>query len=231
MALIRPGSLAGQVSGSLGNTVFSHNRYGAYIRKRTKPTLVTNANTLAARGRLVAASQNWGTLDEATKRAWASWAQGNPITNRLGDRHTLTGHAAYVQLNSRIQLAGGALLELPPTAIAPPSLDTLALEADIGVGDFEATFTPTPLATGLAAYIQAAVLEQPGQAYYKNKLKLVYVGAGATASPVALQSAIEDRFGALQVGHRVVLLGSVLDTATGLLSGARTVEAEVVSTT
>jgi len=212
------GGLAGAPSGSVGGVTASHNRYGYYYRARVIPTKVVNEHTLTARARLVDASQHWGTLSAAEQMAWATYAESAPITDRLGSKQVLTGHAAFVQINARILVAGGTIIDAPPVSAAPPALLTMVTTFDIGAGSTTITYTTTPLAAGHCLYVQGAVLLNPGQAYFKNRLKLIHVSAAALASPYDYAAAMEARFGALVVGQRVVLMASVLDSATGLIS-------------
>lgn len=218
MAKIMHGSLAGAVSGSLGNCTFSHNRYGAYIRTRGIPTLVRNEFTLGARAKLIDASQSFGALTDAQQKAWRLWADSNPITDRLGQKQVLTPHAAFVRLNGRILVGGGTKINVPPAVAAPAALTTMTTTFDIGTGTSTVVFAPSPLGASNCLYVQAAVLSNPGQRYYANKLKLVKVSAVNLATPYDYQADVEARFGPLVVGQRLIILCSVLDNATGLMS-------------
>jgi len=230
MAKITPGSLAGAVSGSLGNCTFAHNRYGYYIRNRVVPTKVVNEWTLAARARLIDASQSWGGLTPAQQLAWNTYAESAPITDALGNKQVLTGHAAYVQVNNRILVGSGTKVLVPPLVAAPPALLTMVTTFDIGVGTHTIAYTTTPLAAGNCLYVQGAVLLNPGQRYFKNRLKLIKVTAAAAASPYDYLADLQARFGPLVVGQRVILLASVLSNTSGLISAPYVDEGLVVST-
>jgi len=224
------GSVVATASGSVGGLTMSRNRYGQYIRIRAIPTKVSNENTMSARARLIQVSQAWGLLTSAQQRAWAVYADSAPITDALGDKQVLTPHAAYVQINARVVLAGGTILTAPPSAAAPPSLTACTGTWDIGAGTSTLAYTVTPLAANHCLYVQAAVLIKPGQRYWKNRIKLIKVSAAALASPYDWQADTESRFGALVIGQRVVLLASVLDKTTGLISAPAIEEGVVVST-
>jgi len=189
-----------------------------------------NAFTLGARARLINASQHWGGLTDAQQRAWEIFADSAPITDALGNKQVLTGHAASVMLNSRILLTAGTKIDVPPIVAAPPSLLTLVGTYDIGVGTSTLAFTATPLAAGNCLYVRGAVLVQPGETYFANRLKLIHVSAAALASPYDFQADMEARFGALVVGHQVVLMASVLSSTSGLLSAPQIVRGTIVST-
>ena len=224
------GGLIGAPSGSLGGLTASHNRHGYYLRARVVPTKIVNEHTLAARARLADASQYWGTLTSAQQLAWNTYAESAPITDRLGSKQVLTGHGAFVQVNNRILVGSGTKILIPPLVAPPPALLTMVTTFDIGIGTSTIAFTVTPLAAGHCLYVKAAVLINPGQRYFKNRLKLIHVSAAALASPYDYQSDIEARFGALEVGHRVILMASVLDNTTGLISAPYIDEGVVVET-
>jgi len=151
MALITLGSMVGQASGRLGSVIYSHN--------------------LAAKNRLASASSYWKSLTAAQRLAWRSFAEANPILNRLGQSITLQANAMFLRLNSRLVAAGQALITAPPIAPAPGGLLSLAQECDIGSADFELNFTPSPLSAGQALWIQAFQHSSPAINNVNNSLR------------------------------------------------------------
>lgn len=241
MAKILLGPMVGQASGSVGGVVFSRNRYGTYLRRRAHPTTSQSSWALDAKSILGAVSREWGGLDEAERVAWATWAANNPVTDKLGSKQVLAGNAAYMMINGRINAGGLSSISVPPVAYAPPALDSVTLDADIGSGDFDLTFAGTPLAAGHRLWIQAAVTGGNSQSYVKNKLRLIGISASAATSPltvVQLPSLVEDtlpirlvaRFGTLAVGQLITMYVSVVDLTTGLLSTPMVTEALVTDT-
>ena len=224
------GGLIGAPSGSLGGLTASHNRHGYYLRARVVPTKVVNEHTLTARARLADASQHWGTLTSAEQLAWATYAESAPITDRLGSKQVLTGHGAFVAVNNKILVAGGTKIKVPPLAAPPAALLTMVTAFDIGAGDSTITFTTCPLGASEHLYVQGAVLQNPGQRYFKNRLKLIHISAAALAVPYDYAADMALRFGPLAVGQRVILMASVLDSATGLQSAPYIDEGVIVTT-
>ncbi len=216
--LVILGPLAGQASGRLGSVVASRNRAGAYFRNGSIPVTSTTPFALAAKSRLAQVSQAWQLLTEAQRAAWAQWAQTNPSKNRLGQAITLTGHAAYVGINSRILLMEQSLLDAPPILPAPAPLNTMVLSADIGSGTFDLTITPTPLGATEKIMLRAAYADSPGVNYISNSLRFCGFTAAAAASPVDIQSEIEARIGAAVEGMTLHVWAAVADTATGQIS-------------
>lgn len=219
MAKIMYGSMAGAVSGALGNVVFSHNRGGAYTRMRVIPTKVDSVYTQGVRNILSQCSQAWGGLTADEQQAWNTWAQSNPITDRLGQKQVLFGNAAYIQLNARILQAGDTPIDLPPAVVAPSPLTTLTISATEAGATVELGFLPTPIAATERLWIQLALLTNPGRNYFKNLLKLVKVSDLNQATLLDINDEVVARFGGYVEGHRMVTLISVYESTTGLLSG------------
>lgn len=230
MAKIVYGGPVANASGSTGGVVYSRNRYGTYMRRRATPVTSTTIYAEGAKARFAAASSAWRTLTTAQRAAWVTWAQTNPVVDSLGQQQVLTGQAAYVGINGRILLDGGAQVGVPPIAATPNALTTVSLTADIGAGDVAVTFAPTPLGAGEKLWVQAAVVDSSGIVYVRNLLKLVQVSALAQVSPLDVEAAVVVRFGTLLLGQKIVVECSVFAPATGLLSQPARAEAIVTST-
>lgn len=221
MAKIMLGANIGAASGAVGNQVYSHNRGGYYIRMRTIPTKVGNVYTTGVRDVLASASRAWGALTAAQQAAWNTWAQANPITDRLGQKQVLFGNAAYVKLNALLMQAGDTPIDLPPVIAAPEPLTTLTVAAGAGAGTFVLTTAPTPLGADYRLLVQVALMVNPGQNYFKNLLKLVKITAKNVATGADIATEVTARFGTWVEGHRFVVKATILDTTTGLISGPK----------
>lgn len=220
MAIFTPGPAVGQISGRVGGTVFSHNKGGPYLRNGAIPIASHTVVAEETKSRLTACSQAWGALTDTQRSAWRSWAQNNPVTNRLGHQVVLSGLAAYNMLNTRLLRAGDAVITTPPIAAPPAPLLTFSATWDIGIGTTVITFTTAPLGADARLWLEAAVLDKPGVSYIENTKRLVVVTAKAQATGYDYSTVVEAVFGALAVGKRVFLIGRVFDSTTGLISGA-----------
>lgn len=227
---LKLGPLVGQASGSIGATTFSHNRGGPYTRLRAIPSNPQTVYQQAVRNRLQTTSSAWRSLTEAQRDAWSAWAAANPIVDRLGDTRILAGNPAYSSLNVRRLQIGLASVATPPTVAMPNGLTTLTLTADIGAGNYELIYTPTPAGAAQSIWVRACKLPGASINYVKNRLRVTQISAAAQASPLDVQAGIETQFGASLVGEKVVVFIHVLDRNTGLLSLPLRAEAIVVST-
>lgn len=218
MAKFTPGPTVAALSGSIGGTVYSHNRGGAYIRNRSIPITSTTEFALNAKARLATASTAWQNLTDAQRAAWLQWALQNPVTDTLGFPRHLTGHQAYVALTVRLAIIGAAAVDTPPINPAPDGLLTILQDGDIGVGDVDLVFTATPLGANALLWIQAAVTNSQGINNVNNLYRFVGVSPAAQTSPFDDQALIETRLGTLIVGQKLHVKVSVLDDVSGLLS-------------
>lgn len=218
MGLIKYGPNVARISGKIGGTVYAFNKGGAYARLWSVPVDPQSNDQLQARQILSGQSQAWQALTDAQRESWANWANQNLVTNRLGDQIQLSGHQAFVGLNSRLEHSGSTTLTAPPISAPPLSLDTLTLTADIGTVDFDLAFAETPLGANVVLWILAAVVNSAGIKYVRNRYRFVGNSGAAQVSPFDIETLVAAQFGTLVVGQTVHTLVSTFDTSTGLIS-------------
>jgi hypothetical protein len=118
-----------QRSGSLGGTVYSRNRYGAYIRARSIPVNPNTDRQVAVRNVLRNLSIAWENVLSPEERAkWDEYASNVVWKNRLGDSVKLTGASHYLRSNLPYFLAFATTL-----AKAPDIFNLAASEAQLRV--------------------------------------------------------------------------------------------------
>lgn len=214
----------------MGGITASRNRGGQYLRRRAIPTTSTTADALAAKARFAAGSSAWQALAAADRAAWKFWADANPNTNALGNQIILTGHQSYVGFYSRAHLAGETPLVVPPLGAAPAALASLALTADIGVGDVELAYTATPTGAAEKLWILGAIVNSPGIVNVESLYAFVGLSGLAEASPFGIEAAVIARLGTLTVGQTLHTKVSVFDNVTMRLSEPLVSSAVVEST-
>lgn len=124
MALIRTGGGIQQISGSMGGTVFSRNRYGAYMRARSVPVNPNSAAQQAVRSDLAYLVEQWSAvLTVAQRAAWAVYAASINFTNALGETIKITGFNHFIRSN--VSLLNNALTYVPdgPVVLSLPGAD------------------------------------------------------------------------------------------------------------
>ena len=230
MALIKTGSVVGEISGRVGGIVYSHNAGGMYIRNGSIPINPSTSYRDSVKAMFSAASKHWTTLSEANRKAWSEWASTIAWKNRLGASISLSGQMACIQCNSRILAVGGTMISVPALTDSPSTISGVTLTADIGAGTFNLAWTSGALAAGCKLYLRGCTLPSDSQNYTKNRWRTFMISAAATTSPQTLKTAFETRFGTLTAGERVGVEYSVIDSASGLVSSVASILAEVTDT-
>ena len=125
MALIKYGAGVVQMSGAIAGDVYARNRFGNYIRPRTKPVNPQSARQTNIRAIVAYIAEYWRELPmtSAIRTAWETYAASFNWLNRLGEQVTLTGFNAFVACNSAILSAGGTLVSAGPTTLGLPGND------------------------------------------------------------------------------------------------------------
>ena len=223
------GPIIGQASGKLGGLVMSHNRGGTYARRRAHPTIVTSDPALDAKARFSTASAYWGGLTEQVREAWSLWAANNPIVDRVGNKITLDGHAAYVRCNSmRGYLFGGVLMTGPPVDPAPVPLTSLSLAVTAVTYAIQIVYTPTPCVEPHRLMIWGGVTTSPARKYMKGSYKLCGLTDAAEVSPLQIKSMLQNRLGTIQVGDYVHVQVATYDFLSGLKGQPLTASIQVI---
>ena len=230
MAKFRPGPTIAQISGSIGGTTYSRNRYGMYARNRVAPVMPSSEYITNAKARFETASMAWQALTAGQKLAWKAYAEQNPVIDSLGQSQILSPHVAYISLNSRMLLMGNSQISAPPITATPNPLSSLSLTADIGLGGVAMAFATSPLGAAEKLFISACVKDSAGINYVKNSLRYCGVSSAAETTPFDCKSLIEGRVGTLVVGQILHVSVAVIDNLSGQLSQPLIDSATVVST-
>jgi hypothetical protein len=120
MASIKLGSIASDIRGSIGGTVFSRNGGGAYAKQRVKGTNPNTGGQQLMRSIISSMIVAWAALSAGVKTGWSNYAQSVTLINRLGDAINVSGYNMYCRTRSLVMRLG---LTMPATA---PTILTLA---------------------------------------------------------------------------------------------------------
>lgn len=132
-----------QISGSIGGTTWSHNRYGAYKRNRSVPVNPNTDRQIEIRNIVRGLTIAWqNVLTQLQRDAWNLYGKNVAWVNHLGQTVHLTGLNHYVRSNTpRLQ----ANLGLVRVDDAPVIFNIAVAEQDLGCSASEAaqqlTFT------------------------------------------------------------------------------------------
>lgn len=125
MALVKYGGGIIQASGSIAGTTHARNRFGNYIRARTKPVNPNSVLQGNIRDSLSYLTNQWGAILSAGQRvAWATYAAAISMKNRLGETVYLTGFNHFVRSNVAFLDTYGQYAANGPTTLELPAKDT-----------------------------------------------------------------------------------------------------------
>jgi hypothetical protein len=145
MALIKYGTGIVQASGSIAGHVHARNRFGNYIRPRTKPVNPNSADQAAVRLALSFLTELWHSKLTAQQRvAWNTYAAAISMKNRLGEAVNLTGFNHFLRSNIELKRHTLTVVEDGPTDLALPEKDpTFAVTGSQTDQELSVTFDNT----------------------------------------------------------------------------------------
>lgn len=124
MGLVRYGAGIVQVSGSIAGTVHARNRFGNYIRPRTKPVNPRSDRQEAIRTIVSYLAEYWHSdLDETQRGLWGDYAAAIAMNNRLGETIHLTGFNHFIRSNSAVLSIGETIIPDAPSILSLPEKD------------------------------------------------------------------------------------------------------------
>lgn len=127
MALIKYGGGIVQMSGSIAGNTHARNRFGNYMRSRTKPVNPKSARQMGARILMMYLAEQWreSPMTDAIRTAWQTYADSVNWLNKLGEVVKLTGFNMFIRGNAAKIAAGGTLVTAAPTDLGLPPGDPL----------------------------------------------------------------------------------------------------------
>lgn len=187
-ALIKFGGGVTDVRGSIGGSVFSRNRYGAYARNRTIPVNPSSTAQQKIRSIMSVVRAAWfNTLTAAQRAAWASYAAAVQVQNRLGETITLTGFNHFARSASALLYNDVAIVADGPTDNSLPETDeTVAYTPDESSSNVSIAFDTDAAwvgETGAYMLVYASRPQNPTVNYFKGPYRIAGKIAGNTTTP------------------------------------------------
>jgi hypothetical protein len=179
-----------QRSGSIGGTVWSRNRFGAYIRNRSVPVNPNTDRQVVVRNIVRALTIAWqNTLTTNQRDAWDTYAANVTWLNKLGQSVNLTGLNHYIRSNTPRLQSGSARVDP-----APLVFNLATAELELGVTASEATqqasvvFDDTAAwanETGGHQYVYGGLPQNGGIKFFGGPWRLIGVIDGDDITPPA----------------------------------------------
>jgi hypothetical protein len=112
------------MSGSIGGTTASHNRFGQYFRQRTSPVNPNTARQQAVRNFFATLMSDWSNvLTQAQRDAWNLYGSSVSWLNAVGAEVFLTGAEHYLRSNLPRVQTGDPTVNDGPTIFTLPGAD------------------------------------------------------------------------------------------------------------
>ncbi len=124
MALVKFGGGIIAMSGSIAGNTFARNRYGNYVRARTKPVNPESPTQQTVRAIIALLTARWSqTLTAAQRAAWGLYAANVVMKNKLGESVNLSGFNHFIRSNSVRQRVGAPVVDNGPVVFELPAAD------------------------------------------------------------------------------------------------------------
>lgn len=124
MALVKFGGGIIQMSGSIAGNTFAKNRYGNYVRARTKPVNPNTARQVEVKAIMAMLTTRWAqTLTNPQRTAWNLYASSVTMKNRLGEVINHTGFNHYIRSNFIAAMVPYPIVDDGPVVFELPDQD------------------------------------------------------------------------------------------------------------
>jgi len=189
MALVKYGGGIIQQSGSMGGSTYARNRFGNYVRARTKPVNPKSSRQSAARIIMMYLAEAWreSPMTDAIRANWETYAQSVSWLNKLGEAVTLTGFNMFMRSNAALLGCGGAIVTAAPTDLGLPAADpTFSVAGSEAAQLLAITFDDTATWCDLALahmVIDMGIPQNPTRNFFGGPWRFSGVLDGSVGSP------------------------------------------------
>ncbi len=197
--LVKYGGMITDARGSMQGNTYSKNRFGKYIRGRTKPINPRSSRQSGARINIMMLAEQWreSPMDDPKRLAWETYAKGVDWGNKLGETVTLTGFNHFIRSNAALLAAGGTLeTNGPPDIGLPPGDEDFAVVFNATTQKISVTFAAAKdWAKETGAYLSVEMGRPQSatrnffNAPYRNTGSIAGLDAGDLTSPQLLDPA------------------------------------------
>ena len=215
MAKILTTAIVADIRNKLNGSVFSKNRYGAYVRTKVTPVNPQSVAQQNARNILSTNSQAWRGLTEEQRQGWIDAAVNFPFTDIYGNSKTLSGAALYVKLNNNLANVFVGAIPDAPSPVAIPQLTLGTIVADESTPLITVAFTSAPVPADFTMVIQATGNVTPGKSFVKNLYRQVSTPSGGSTSPADITSGWQAVHGNPVAGQKIFVRAFLVSTITG----------------
>ncbi len=229
MASIKFGNFIVDAKGKINGNVYSKNKGGAYSRVRVIPANPKSVDQMAVRASFTGFSQAWRGLTQIQRDSWNQAVGNYPRTNRIGDKHNLSGNALYNSLNRNLFDVGIAAIAVAPTPTSVTPVAILTAVADNSAQTVVVTLTgAVPANTSIKVFASATL--SAGVNSVGTKLRQIISYPAAQAAALSLTASYLAKFGAVgAVGSKIFISIIPVNETTGQAGAAITATIVIVA--
>lgn len=217
MAKVQYSVAVSDMRNKVGGAVYSKNRAGAIVRRKSSPTQPRTSTQMSVRSSFSYLSKRWANdLDPDQRAGWIALAASHPTTDVFGNTVTLTGLQLYQACNRALHTIGQAYIDDPPATLSAE--DTGPLDVTVAAGTPAFTVEPASFNTSADGWVIFATPQlSAGRVSAQSKLSVIKAGVTVLAAAQSILTEYTAKFGAL-IEARNVLVGMVyIDKATGAM--------------
>ena len=207
MALVKFGGGVIQMSGSIAGNTFAKNRFGNYVRARTKPINPRSPMQGVVRSILSDLTDIWGQdLSAVERTAWNLYASSVAMKNKLGEVVYLSGFNHFIRSNScRLRASQSTIKPGPTNFVLPPADPAMAITASAAGQSISLAFNAAMnwcKVTGSFLHLSMGQPQNPQKNFFNGPWKSAGALQGNTAVPITSPQVIPVVF-AIALGQRI----------------------------
>lgn len=131
MAIYRPGSIVGAVSGDVGGVSFANPSGSSVLRKKRRRTAAPSPTKARNQAYFQLYVKEWQAMSDAQRTTWRAFAANITRPNRLGVQRSISGFQEFMRVNLSIfPDTFNPILE-PPIGVNPQQWEFFPIISDI----------------------------------------------------------------------------------------------------
>lgn len=158
MAIFKPSPLVGAIAGPVGGCTFVSTGKGNVLKASASTCRAFSRLQLERQAHMAWARTQWAGLTVAQKAAWTTAAALVAVTNRLGDKRTMSGYEAFVKAHT-VRIGSYATLYSVPFARLVGPMVSVSAAAFSAAGTYNLTTTGLGLSGAQATVLYGATQE------------------------------------------------------------------------
>ena len=218
MAIINFSAVVGDARKKIGGVVFTKGHSGSVVRRKTSPIQPRTQPATTVRSAFTQFAKDWsGALTAAQRAAWNALASQVTKSNKLGNKHTLTGLQLFQSLNRNLSTIGVAEIQTPPASLeveAPGTVTAAYTSPSPGPEAFTITPSVYPDSAADAAIYAAAPLSN-GKTFIGAKYRFIQFNAGPLSSAISILTSYKAKFGSIPAGKQLPVKIAYINNSTG----------------